>query len=108
MRIWLALLAAPILMLADQSIAYGTAGWSCAEQNRIALHAVHAVFFAATAVFTWMAWRRWRGSVPAPQGDEAVAARHFLAGIAMASGAFSTLVIAAMWLPNWVLSPCFN
>ena len=106
MRIWLALLAAPILMLADQSIAYGTAGWSCAQQNLIALHALHALFLAVTLAFAVIAWLHWRATVPA--GNETHSVRHFLAGLATASGAFSALVIAAMWIPNWVLSPCLG
>lgn len=106
MRIWLALLAAPVLMLADQSIAYGTAGWSCAQQDRIALHAVHALFLAVTVVLAVIAWAHWRATVPA--GGETASVRHFLAGLAVASGVFSALVIAAMWLPNWVLSPCLS
>ena len=32
---------------------------------------------------------------------------HFLAVLATAVGALSALAIAAMWVPNWMLSPCF-
>src|SRR5438034_9536689 len=106
MRIWFALLLAPVLALADQGIAYATAGWACANQQSIAVHGVHFVFLAAVIVATIMAWQLWRMAPAAGAGEEPVARRHFLAGIATASGALSALVIAAMWIPSWMISPC--
>ena len=105
MRIWFALLAAPLLALTDQSVAYATAGWACAHQHTAVVHAVHVVFLAAITAGTVMAWRYWRAT---PEMPEPVASRHFLAGIAAASGALSALAVLAMWIPNWLLSPCFN
>ena len=43
-------LAAPILVLADQSIAYATSGWACSHQNSMMLHVVHGAFLAACVV----------------------------------------------------------
>ena len=80
MRTWFALLAAPVLALADQAIAYA----------------------AAIA-----AGQRWRATALAPAG-EAGARRHFLAGIATGTATLSALVILAMWIPAWLLSPCFS
>jgi hypothetical protein len=108
MRIWFALLAAPILALADQSVAYATAGWACANQHAFAMHGVHLLFLAATLAGTLAAWPLWRATSSAKASDETRARRHFLAGLATASGAFSALVIMAMWIPTWVLAPCFN
>lgn len=106
MRIWFALLAAPILALTDQSVAYAMTSWACAHQHEFALHGVHAVFFAATVAGTVAASGLWRTSSRARTRSETLARRHFLAGLATASGALSALAIAAMWIPNWVLSPC--
>ena len=107
MRTWLALLAAPILLLWDQSIAYALSGWACATQHIAPMHAVHFGFAALTLAATIMAVTLWRETARAPAGPSN-ARRHFLAGLAVASGAFSTLVILALWIPNWMLSPCFN
>jgi hypothetical protein len=104
MRIWLALLVAPILALTDQSVAYAAAGWACGR-NAFAIHLVHAVFFTAIAVATALAWRHWHAT---RETTERSATRHFLAGVATASGALSALTILAMWIPNWLLSPCFR
>jgi hypothetical protein len=108
MRTWFALLLAPVLALADQSIAYATAGWACAHQQSVAVHAVHIAFLAAVLASTFMAWQLWRMTSPSADAGEPAARRHFLAGLATASGALSALVIAAMWIPAWVLSPCFG
>ena len=107
MRTWFALLAAPVLMLADQSISYATAGWACSRQNTFAPHAIHAVFLAVAIAAAIAAFGLWRATA-APGNDETLRRRHFLAGVATGSAALSALVIAAMWLPNWALSPCFN
>ena len=108
MRIWLALLLAPILALADQSIAYAVAGWACAHQHPYAPHFVHAAFLVAVLAATLAAGTLWRDTRGAAGTDDPAAGRHFLAGLALASGALSALVIAAMWYPAWVLSPCYS
>jgi hypothetical protein len=108
MRTWLALLLAPVLMLADQSIAYATVGWACARQQVLVMHAVHAGFLLAMLVATFLAWQLWHQTVPSEGSDETLKRRHFLAGLAMASGLFSALVTAAMWLPTFIIPACVN
>ena len=106
MRIWFALLIAPALALADQGISYAAAGWTCARQNGPIAHGIHALFLVATLTAAVLAWRLWRETRGA--GDELTASRHFLAGVGVAAAALAAATIAAMWIPNWVLSPCFN
>lgn len=108
MRIWFALLLAPILALTDQSIAYAVSGWACSNQQSLAPHGVHLVMLLAVLAMTVMAWRFWRATGPADAVPHHVEVRHFLAGLATASGALSALVIAGMWYPTWILSPCLN
>jgi hypothetical protein len=107
MTIWYALVVAPVLALADQSIALAMTPWACRGQHGIALHGVHVAFALATAAAAWLAWRRWRETSP-PAGGEGAARRHFLAGLAIAVSALSLLVILTMWMPTWVLSPCLE
>jgi hypothetical protein len=106
MRIWFALLAAPILALADQVVAYATVGWACAHEHVVAVHAVHALFLAAVIAGSVPAWQLWHATRSAKAGNETLARRHFLAGLAFASGALSILVIVSMWMPAWVIAPC--
>jgi hypothetical protein len=108
MRIWLALLLAPVLTLTDQSVAFATVGWACARQQTMVMHAVHAGFLLAILVATFLAWQLWHETVPSEGSDETLKRRHFLAGLAMASGVLSALVTAAMWFPTWIIPACAN
>jgi hypothetical protein len=108
MRTWFALLGAPLLALVNQSVSYATVEWSCAHQHTLAVHAVHGVVLAAIVIGTLAAWQLWHQTQSVrPQGEEP-ARRHFMAGLAAASGSLSALVVVAMWLPVWVLGPCLN
>ena len=108
MRTWLALLVAPILALTDQSVAYATVGWACANQQTIAVHAVHIVFLVAVVAATVAARQLARETAATKSRGEADARRHFLAGLATASGALSALTIVAMWIPAWMLGACLS
>lgn len=106
MKIWPGLLLAPSLVLTDQAVAYALAGHECARQAHVAAHVVHLLFLVAVIACTMLALRAWRATRGVT--EEPLAARHFLAGLAAGSGAFSALAIAAMWLANAALSPCFS
>lgn len=112
MRIWLALLVAPSLALAAQGIMYSLVTPSCTLQTRILVHAVGVVSLALAVLFTAMARAEWSSrSLAQPLGPDSDSAdpgnvRRFLAAVATAVGALSALVILAMWLAGWVLSPC--
>ena len=112
MRIWLALLIAPSLALACQSLLYALVTPACGAQSSAGLHAVAAVSLALAALFTALAGaeRRARAASPGRTGDsdsaDPATGRRFLATVSMAVGALSALAIAAMWIGVWVLSPC--
>ena len=109
MRIWLAMLVAPALALADQSVAVAAADWACGHQLPIAVHVVHMLFLLPVAASIAMAWQA-RGEVALPAGgagDEKLVQRQFLAGIAAASATISALAILAMWLTTWFVAPCY-
>lgn len=110
MRIWLALLVSPSLALACQSIMYSLVTPSCSVQTRVEIHAVAAASLALSLLFTFLA-----RSAGAPvrfgadaDSDDPPVTRHFLAVVATAVGALSSLVIACMWAAAWILSPCFS
>lgn len=106
---WLALLGSPSLTLINLSITYALASPACASQSTLFLHAVSIGSLGLSLLFTFMAWHGWQKyHSPAPEfeDDEAVQ-RSFLPAVAAMAGLFSTLVIAAQWLPQWILSPCF-
>ena len=122
---WPALLLAPLIALGELSIAYSLVSPSCASQDRTGLHAVAAVSLLLVLAMTVLAWRDWRshGTMARPGADsreflaiptvtradsgEVAERPHFIAQMAVVVGALSTLVSIALWLPVWVLSPCY-
>lgn len=113
MRIWLALLAAPSLALACQTIMYALVTPSCSVQTRVAIHAVAFVSLAAAVLFTLMARGAWRQRAQVPHGPDSdegdpASTRRFLAVVATAVGSLSALAIVMMWIAAWVLSPCWS
>ncbi|HEX4330517.1 MAG TPA: hypothetical protein VH040_00135 [Usitatibacter sp.] len=106
MRSAFALVLAPVFALGDQSTAYSVVQWSCEHQNTLPGHAFHALFLAGTLVLAALAWTE-LGPLPSRE-DARSSTRPFLAAMGVASALFSALVIAALWLPQWVVSPCFG
>lgn len=107
MRIWIALIVAPLLALTDQAIAFSLVGWACTNQTVTVLHAAHALFALLVATTAPGAWQAWRQSSDAPaMAGEAGRQRHFLAGVALVLSTFSAVTIVAMWIPTWMISAC--
>jgi hypothetical protein len=115
-RIWLALLAVPILALLYQTLAYAVVPPSCAAQTVRALHALSIAALLACLAATLLAaheWRRLRGE---PQADATVDSdaaapavrRGFMAATAAGVGLLFTLVVGTQWFAAWVLSPCLQ
>ena len=122
---WPALLLAPLISLSQLSIAYALVSPACASQDRSSLHAVGAVSLLLVLLLTALAWRDWRGPAAAGRSDadprlapalptvtradsaDAAERPRFIAQIAVVVGAISTLVSIALWLPVWMLSPCY-
>lgn len=113
MRSWLALILAPSIVLAAQSVMYALVTPSCAQQTRVALHVVAAVGLGVVAVLGVLAWTQWsvragEAGQGGPDSDTGQPAntRRFVAAVATAVAALSCLVMIAMWLGVWVLWPC--
>jgi len=112
MRIFLAMIVTPSLALGLQSLLYSLVTPSCAHQSRVWIHGSAALALALGVVFTAMAWSEWTvraASLPGtPDSDEPDprSARRFLAAVATAIAALSSLVMLMMWVATWVLSPC--
>ena len=107
---WPALLLAPLLALTEQAVVYSLATPTCQSQREAWLHGVPLVFFAASATLTLLAWshaRRLRQApMPPVDADRRALRPYFLACVAIGVGALSSLAIVALWIPQWVLSPC--
>ncbi len=121
---WPALLLAPTVALTELSLVYAMVTPSCALQDRSGLHGVAAVCLVVVLGLTVMAWHAWRRAVrepvhaqprgePAPRavtaadGDSAAQRPNFVALMAVLVGGLSVLVCGALWVPIWMLSPCY-
>ena len=125
LRSWPALLLAPLIALADLSVVYSLVTPACMRQDQSGLHAVAAASLVIVLALTMLAWRAWRDETARVQGDATVAMaqgprdvtgadgdaaadrQRFVALIAVLVGALSGLVCVALWLPIWLLSPCY-
>jgi hypothetical protein len=108
MKIGFGLLIAPLLVLADQVIAYAAVGWACNHASPVAVHSVHALFLAGACAATIAAWQQWQVARPDRSNGEATARGNFLAGLALVSAALCVLLIVALWTPTWILAPCVD
>jgi hypothetical protein len=109
MKSWLALVLAPTVALATQSVMYSMVTPSCSTQTRLQLHLFAAVALAVVVVLAVFAFSESSLRRPEPasmDSDEPHARHRFLADMATAVGALAALVILGMWFATWVLAPC--
>ena len=112
--VWPALLLAPLLVLGDLTLVFALVWPECAHQGGLVLHVVKVLSLAAALAMTAFAGRAWRRlpldetglHVTFSNTPRAESRPHFLALVATLAGAFSSLVIAALWVPLWWLPPC--
>jgi ABC-type transport system involved in cytochrome bd biosynthesis fused ATPase/permease subunit len=105
---WPALILAPALALANLSVLYALATPVCARQTTAPLHWTSAVSLALALLFTLLAWRNRHHAADPPQSDAMEKRPHFLATVATMVGALSALIIFGLWLPQWIVSPCYT
>ena len=107
MRTWPGLIAAPLLALGDQQVAYTLVAWSCAEQNRVALHAVHLVFLVLVLATMLPELRFLRPVAHSVHTGGSQDREVMLSLTALFVAATSAIAVLAMWATNWIMSPCF-
>ena len=108
MRTWLALLGAPSAVLTALSVDYALVTPSCAWRTLLPLGSVTGTALLFSIVATLLAWHRWReAGMVAPASAPALPARPgMMACAATWVGMLSTLALVAMWIPQWLISPC--
>ena len=118
LAVWPALLGGPWLALVLQSAAYSSVGPACLAHGSGRLHLLAGTALVIVVAFTLLAWLEWRRCsldanhegrnyrVTESDTGQARQRKPFLAMTATAVGAISALVVAAIWLPIWFLSPC--
>jgi hypothetical protein len=102
------LIVAPLLALADQSVAYALVEWGCRVGHRGVPVAVQGVFLLAAVVLTIIGWRQCGATKAGTRSDAAAATQNLIAWVGMAAAGLSTLVIAMMMVAAIVVSPCIG
>lgn len=103
---WPALILSPTLALANLTAVYALVTPSCGRQSTGPMQWLSAAALLLSLLFTWMAWRNQRRLADAAPADAASARPHFLAQVAAMVGLLSSLVLFAIWVPQWIISPC--
>lgn len=106
MRIWVALIVAPLLALVDQTVAFSLVHWACAHQSTWVVHLTHIVFLVIVAAAAGGAWLGWLETSVVAGIVEPASPVHFLAGVATMIAMLSAVAIVAMWIATWMISPC--
>ena len=106
MRTWPAILVVPVIVLGAIAGLYALVPWLCARNAAPALHILTFALLALCILLTLPAWRAWRHGEP-PAREDALAARtHLTAIVGTWTGSFFSLVLAVVWLTQWLLPVC--
>jgi hypothetical protein len=97
MRLWPALVLAPLFALASISLGYALVTPACETSRTWIVHASALVFLCLSLATTGLAW-----------STLASARREFLPLVATGTGAFFSAVIAAQWVAVFLIAPCMH
>ncbi len=104
---WTAIIAAPIIYLANLSLAYAIAHWVCKTGHVSAFHALSALgllLVVAPLAFIWIR-RRAPGGTEAASGTDRA---RFLAPIAIGSTFIYALATILQWVAQITIAPCIT
>jgi hypothetical protein len=104
---WLSIVVAPLVFLANLSLAYALVPLACQTQRTAPLHATSAVALAIVVAAALLAWRALRTSdASAGTARDDFADRQFLSCIGAWVSTLAALAIVLQWAAQAVLSPC--
>lgn len=105
---WVVNIGPPFLVLADLQVGYMLVSRNCLGNDALSNHLVHGLFLLATLLLIGKAWLLRRAAGPEWPGtaSDLRSRSRFLSALGILIGALSALVIAAQWIPVFVLHPC--
>jgi len=106
--LWTGLLLAPAAFLLNLELGYALVPRSCERNDALLLHATQAVCLLLAVIGGLVARQVWRAAgAEWPDAEGGAGGRtRFMAGVGLLLSALFALVIAAQWIPGFVLSPC--
>lgn len=106
--LWLALLAPPVALLANQVAVYGLVPKACANGWRLPLQLIPVLLLAVSLAAGVVAWRSWRALGPEWPGADArrTTRARFMAVVALMGCALFSTIIVWQWIATFMLEPC--
>jgi hypothetical protein len=110
MRLWMPVIATPIVVLAQQSANYALVALECERQQRFAIHLVSGTSLAIVLAGMLLAWTAWRsaGTESPDDSGQAVSRVRFVAALGLALSALMALAIVAQWMTTAFVPPCLE
>ncbi len=105
---WIVNLVPPFLVLFDLQLGYMLVSRNCLEDDSLTNHLVHGLFLVATLLLLLKGWTLWRAAGPEwpGKGPDLRTRSRFMSLLGILIASLSALVIAAQWIPVFVLHPC--
>ncbi|HEV7590301.1 MAG TPA: hypothetical protein VGO40_19480 [Longimicrobium sp.] len=106
--LWLGVLAGPVLLLAQQTLAYALVPDACTRQSSVFVHLTHLATLLLIGGGFLLCRREW-ARVGRGEPDERPGPEHrarFMAFGGMVSNVFFALLVLAQWLATALFSPC--
>ena len=105
---WASIVIAPLVYLANLSIAYALVPLACDTQRSLPLHLANGITLVLMVVALALAWQVRRDHTrPRSVAEDDVDRNRFLSTIGLCVTALLVLAVAAQWSAQWILSPCF-
>jgi hypothetical protein len=103
-----ALLAGPVLALANQGLMYVVNMWACGHNQPSVMHIVPFICVCLSGAAAILSYRRWSGVGRGTEDELNTfdSTLRFLALMALAISIFSSMVILAQWASAVVFHPC--
>jgi hypothetical protein len=105
---WIVNVGPPMLVLVDLQVGYMLVSRNCLEDDRLSNHLAHGFFLLAALLLLLKAWslRRAAGAEWPGTGLDLRTRSRFMAALGILIASLSALVIAAQWIPVFMLHPC--
>lgn len=105
---WYGLLTTPLLALMALQTKFTMVSWACSTGQQWTIHLVAVIFLVFTALGGVLAHRSWRamGSLRSLDGVSGEQWTSFVLVLGMLMSVISTLLLLAMWLPDFFLGAC--
>src|SRR4051812_43049440 len=108
LRLTYGLLAGPVFVLWSELFSYHGVNWACGDGHLSAVHAIPIAFLVLTLLgllIAYQDWTRTGGGTSAQHASLADRTR-FVSLCGVILSAYSALIIAWMWVPLFVFTPC--